>query len=428
MAQFDCNVKIVDSIMGSGKTFAAINYINQSKDERFLVITPYLSEVERYKECCKDKNFKTPSTKNSKGTKIESLKWLLNRGINIVSTHALFQKFNNEIIDLCRAKHYTLILDEVADVISTYYISEPDLINLKNTYVDIEENTGLLKWREEKKDYTGKFSEIKDLCELGSLAYYNGSVIMWLFPVNAFNAFRKIFILTYMFDVQLQRYYYDFYDLPYQYITVTGKDSNNYNFTKETSDTCLSNNYSSEYKEVIHILDHEKLNDIGDRETDLSKTWFERNKDNDVMNQLKNNISNYFKNIRKTPLSSNIWTTYKDYKTILKGKGYTKGFISLNARAMNDFQDRTSIAYIANRYVNPNIRNFFSQHGITIDEDKYALSEMLQFIWRSAIRNGEEIWIYVPSIRMRRLLENWVNGEEKPENSSIHRTMRKIGE
>ena len=33
---------------------------------------------------------------------------------------------------------------------------------------------------------------------------------------------------------------------------------------------------------------------------------------------------------------------------------------------------------------------------------------MLQFIWRSAIRDGEEIWIYIPSIRMRRLLYEWI--------------------
>ena len=33
---------------------------------------------------------------------------------------------------------------------------------------------------------------------------------------------------------------------------------------------------------------------------------------------------------------------------------------------------------------------------------------MLQFIWRSAIRDGKEIWIYIPSIRMRTLLKKWI--------------------
>ena len=424
MSEFKCEVKIVDSIMGSGKTCAAINYINHSVGEKFIVITPYLTEVERYKECCKDKKFVTPSTKNGKGTKLEGLKWLINRGANIVSTHALFQRFNNDIIELCRVNHYTLILDEVADVISTYYISDHDLHNLKQNYIDIDEETGLFTWRKEKSDYTGEFSQIKDLCELGSLAYYKGSVIMWLFPVRAFNAFRKVFVLTYMFEAQLQRYYYDFYKLPYQYISVSGDNSTNYNFVNKTS---IEHN-TFQFQKNIHIINHEKLNDIGDTENSLSKTWFERYSNTSIITQLKNNLSNYFRHIRDDNAKDVIWTTFKDYKSLLKGKGYTKGFVSLNARAMNDFQDRTSIAYIANRYVNPNIRNFFSQHNITIDEDKYALSEMLQFIWRSAIRNGEEIWIYVPSIRMRRLLEEWINDGEKPEKSSIHRTMFKVNE
>ena len=42
----------------------------------------------------------------------------------------------------------------------------------------------------------------------------------------------------------------------------------------------------------------------------------------------------------------------------------------------------------------------------------FALSEMLQWIWRSRIRQGESINIYVPSKRMRNLLLDWLNGKE----------------
>ena len=41
------SIFICDSIMGSGKTSAAINYINQHHDKRFIYITPYLDEDER---------------------------------------------------------------------------------------------------------------------------------------------------------------------------------------------------------------------------------------------------------------------------------------------------------------------------------------------------------------------------------------------
>ena len=48
-----------------------------------------------------------------------------------------------------------------------------------------------------------------------------------------------------------------------------------------------------------------------------------------------------------------------------------------------------------------------------MDEDAYALSEMLQFIWRSAIRDGKEIWVYLPSVRMRSLLEEWIRIQDE---------------
>ena len=106
---------------------------------------------------------------------------------------------------------------------------------------------------------------------------------------------------------------------------------------------------------------------------------------------------------------------WKDYKKKLQGKGYTRGFLSINMRATNEYRDRTSVAYIANRYMNPVIKNFFVNHNIDVDEDGFALSEMLQFIWRSAIRDGKEIWIYVPSMRMRNLLKQWINNNSKGE-------------
>ena len=46
-----------------------------------------------------------------------------------------------------------------------------------------------------------------------------------------------------------------------------------------------------------------------------------------------------------------------------------------------------------------------------MDQSLYSLSEMVQFIWRSRIRNGEPIDLYVPSKRMRELLIAWLNDE-----------------
>ena len=109
----------------------------------------------------------------------------------------------------------------------------------------------------------------------------------------------------------------------------------------------------------------------------------------------------------------NIWTTFKDYRKQLSGDGYSRGFLFLNARAMNDYRDKNVLVYSINLFLNPLIKGFFQDHGVVVDEDGYALSEMLQWIWRSAIRDGGEIWIYIPSRRMRELLQEWIENISK---------------
>ena len=94
----------------------------------------------------------------------------------------------------------------------------------------------------------------------------------------------------------------------------------------------------------------------------------------------------------------------------MQNKGYQskKCFAPINSRATNEYGDRKYVAYTINRYMKPMLKNFFMGKGINVNEDKYALSEMLQFIFRSAIRNGEKINIYIPSKRMRELLLDWI--------------------
>ena len=62
-------------------------------------------------------------------------------------------------------------------------------------------------------------------------------------------------------------------------------------------------------------------------------------------------------------------------------------------------------------------KTFYYAHGIEADDDIYALSIMVQWIWRSAIRDGDEIYIYVPSKRMRELLIGWIDQTSKGGNT-----------
>lgn len=417
-------INIVDSIMGSGKTTAAINYIKTTSDDiKIMYITPYISEVERIKETCKIKNFVEPIKYTDKTPKIVHLKDALNAGNNIATTHALFHHFDEEIIDLCYSQNYVLFMDEVTDVIAPYNIEKTDLEILLEKFVTINEKTGILEWRHETDDYNGRFKEEKRLCEMGCLALYGDTIMLWMFPVKIFTAFRESYILTYMFEAQMQKYYYDYYNLQYNYLYIDGTQLDNFQFVSDKKD------YISkyDYRKLINIIDDEKLNMIGDNPNALSKTWYKRNEKNVLMKQLKNNTLNFFNNKlilynkelnkwEKSKSNNNLWTTFKDYKKIISGKGYAKGYVPSNMRATNEYRERTAVAYLVNKYFNPCIKNFFISNGVKVDEDGYAISEMLQFLWRSGIRDGRQITLYIPSSRMRKLLKNWIKEQKYKEN------------
>ena len=84
-------------------------------------------------------------------------------------------------------------------------------------------------------------------------------------------------------------------------------------------------------------------------------------------------------------------------------------FISFNKRACNEYANRHYLAYCINNFPRPLEKRYFTDRGVEIDGDTQALSTLVQWLFRSAIRNGEEVWIYIPSIRMRNLLIKWMD-------------------
>lgn len=106
-----------------------------------------------------------------------------------------------------------------------------------------------------------------------------------------------------------------------------------------------------------------------------------------------------------------MWTTYNSFQTTLKGKGYSKGFLPCNCKGTNEYRNKSALAYLINLYPPKDIVHFFNNYDVTVNEDLFALSEVLQWIWRSRIREGQRIVLYLPSYRMRTLLCDWSNSE-----------------
>ena len=427
--EYHCKVKVVDEIMGGGKTCAAINFINALPDDvKIIYVTPYNSdeqgkpnEVRRIIRACRDKGFVEPHYLDNR--KINHLKQLVVEGQNIATTHALFHMFaeDDELTDLIREQGYILIMDEITQVISPYKElskkADMDLLT-KGEFVKIEQDDKVV-WLDDS--YNGnKFSREKRLANQNSLVYYGADEkgkdsigLVELFPMCVFDAFDEAYILTYMFECQLQAYYFKYHGLKYEYIYVKGDNPNNFTFTDDINE---KREIKRDYRSLITIYTDPKLEKMCKKRTALSMNWFKNQKkyNEKAFNALKNSLYNFYRRGYKRckndfVLTGKLWTTFKEFETKIRGKGYSKGFATVNLRASNDYRDCNVIAYVANRFLNPVNARFFRSHGVEVDEDGYALSEMLQFIWRSAIRDNKPIIVFVPSKRMADLLQDWID-------------------
>lgn len=376
--------------------------MNRDDSRQYVFITPFLDEVKRIKNGCAGRKFVEPYY-NSKKNKLESLKDLLADKRNIASTHALFKKYDDYTKSLIKNGRYTLIMDEVADVVEVLNVHEYSVgIMLRDNIIRVDDS-GTVFWQDEDYPNNDVWSDAMRAIKSGHVIMNNGKLMLWLFPVEVFDAFDEVIVLTYMFKAQMQRYYYDLCGAEYEYIGV----NNEHQF-------CPVEEMNLDYswlREKLHILDDEKLNAIGDNQFALSVSWFEREasiRGSESIPRLKANAENVVRQRWGASSGEIIWSTFKDQKDKLSGRGYTRGFLEYNARATNAYRDRKYMMYMVNVFFLVNIKVFFAGHGVVVLEDEYALSVMLQWLWRSAIRDGKAVWMYIPSRRMRTLLINWL--------------------
>lgn len=384
---------------GAGKTTGMINYINKNPDKRYIFVTPYLSECYRIRDACPKLNFIEPDDKFSK---LQDFKLLLAAGNNIVTTHSLLSFVDSDVNSLITGKKYTLVLDEALNVVEPLSLSKKDIeLLISSQTISIDEK--LIVSRNDLT-YEGKFSDTMREIKNHQVIYWDSSLLIKLFNPAFFSCFHQVFILTYLFDGSLMKSYFELNKIDYTYsyfspnhTLVNGKfDDTQF---RENANQCIS-----------LIDEDDRLNDIGNDIQAFSKSWFKSRKNKKNIISLQKCAVNYLKNRCQANVKQSLWTCYKSENKRAKGNsiislhGYEHAFIPCNQRATNEYSNRTSLAYLVNRYPNPEIIKFFSNHGISIDRNMFALSEMVQWVWRSAIRNGKKINLYIPSYRMRHLL------------------------
>ena len=414
-------IRVCDSIMGSGKSQSSIAYMNSHPDQKFIYITPYLDEAERIKKGCPGLNFVEPSNQYKKHgfSKLTHTAALIAEGKNITTTHQAFKSYTSDMLDDIKHFQYTLIIDENVEVLERYEVHPGDLQMVVDAgYVTLNDDVYSIA----NENYHGiilsdMFTLLKsrDLLRVKNGKKGKGDdLFYWALPPDLITAFKDVYILTYLFEGQALHHFLKIYHLEYERIGIERTEDGGYRFGAYPG---YVPEYVSHLKDRIQILEHEKLNAIGDDYYALSLAWF--NRGGEPVKQLKNNVSNCFNNVwRDVPAERRMWGAYKSAYNQLKGKGYAKAYTTFNMRATNKYRTKDVLCYPINAFMNVGEKALYKKNGIDVDEDLYAVSIIVQWIWRSAIRDGNSIRLYVPSRRMRTLLLRWIDSVSKGESMS----------
>jgi hypothetical protein len=404
-------VKVIDAVMGVGKTTRVFQMMKDNPDKRYLYISIFNGEVGdgnankpgRIHSVLPELDFKMPI--NSGEGKVEGLKKLLSYGCNVSTTHALFRVFDNEVVDLLIKGGYTMYIDEAVDCVSVYEDLDPtdirDLYN--NKWILVDEVSHTVSWNEALcPDHVGQYKEVRDLCNSGCLYLYNMKALVSEYPPRLLRELRDIFIITYLFEGSTMSSWMKANIIPYEYV-----DNNELGLLDE-----------KEVKKIIRqnltLLVDKKLDLIEDKyDNRYGSTWYKRSSKPEKT-QIKKALENCVAR-QKAKCGDVFWTTFLAMEDHLKGKGYTShhnglpSMLAFNTKATNDYKDYWLCMYTVNLFKNPTELGYLKSRGVDFNQDLFALSEMLQFLWRGAIRCGKPMKVLVLSKRMRKLLMGWLN-------------------
>jgi len=406
-------VTVIDSPMGVGKTTYMINHVRLNKEQPHLIATPYDKEMSRWDDSIE--HLERPSTEY-KETLLEDLKELLANKKSIITSHKLFTMMDKDCFDLIRQAKYTLIIDETLECISTLNHHSHDidaLIELNKITLTQGIVFEHLEWHDMK--YKGNMAKsIKTSILSQEVVVSSGSYFNVMKP-QRIKSFTNVYVLTYMFETSKMESYFRLkgIDIPYEKFSVSGNKLVNYRDPMGTS-----------YKELINIhntgtTNLKRLNKLS--KYTLSYSFYNKASASSLK-RISTTTRAYFDDF-DTDRTLNMYTVFKEWEPKISthrfkkmekgsnGKKHNSCFVSLNARATNNYQHKTRLAYLVNRFMNPVTSNLITKYGSSIDNDGYALSELIQWIFRSAIRNNQPISLFIPSKRMRNLLIKWLDGE-----------------
>ena len=398
-------ITFVDDIMGSGKSTAMINRFNESKDESFIYVTPFLDEVDRIVEACE---FRAPMSFTSQSgayiSKGIAFQFMLKEEGSLAITHSLLK--NLALVDTDYSK-YTLVLDEVMDLISVYDgLSYADVKWLEREgYVAIDEETQMIVLNGEAELAPDKFKNELKYLDKNCLYLAENKVVILEIPLDILYSFKDVIIMSYLVEGSVL-----FQQLSKSADIEKWMVNSDMTGFVEWSEEAARAKAVKAFELITLIEDDGKARNIIGR-LNRECTW-------SVQGTVKlgeagckrvgKMLCNYFQSNKllcdKVMVSS--------FGGSIKVPSYKKCHVAYNCRATNDYVAKDFLVYLISKHQNPCLQYWIdNKHDIEVDDEKYSLDCLLQWVFRSGIRKGNEVTLVLPSLKMRKVLIKWGEGK-----------------
>lgn len=418
-------VEVVDTIMGSGKTTECFKWIDRNPTEKYIYVSPMLSEVGkegRIHTSVLGVEFVSPDTEDTDfKTKTEHLTKLLEGGSNIACTHNLYLNMTKEHFSLMEKHQYVVLLDEEIEVIKTYgvYSSSDIQYLIDKQEIIVNDKDGAITWIGDNKtveDYNHKYNKLKNLCDKHSIYLNNGvsakkNILISHIPLKLLECAKRVIVITYMFKGSVLDCFLKIKGIK----TVVCKDI-----------VPTKNLKPSDFKDLITLVPPNKKT----KTLSMNYSWWNSLTKDDIksVNSIANLISNTAAqyevdacDVMWTCPKANAQGVTKDTKVKLNPKGFVRYvdedgvkqscWLSVHTRATNEYANKKMVAHCYNRFPLQPIKMYLDCCGVPIDAPRYALSSLLQFTWRSQIRNNLPIVLLIANERMFGFFTAWLNGE-----------------
>lgn len=400
------SIEVLDALPGCGKTHAIFDYMSKHQDKPWLYLSPLKDEVDNrvFKEANRvGMDFVVPE-EGSDITKTEKIYEILKEGKNVACTHSLMLRFQDRHIEKITKHDYRIVCDEELNLISGYNIRKEDReFLIKHELIKVVDEKGMIEFTDPEMDTEARYGDVKRLADMGCLfaAKRNTGILVCQLSTKLIKAADRFILLSYKYEGSIMHTFLSLHGFGYQAF-------------KEVTLFRSEQDIKDRLKQLLTLIETPSVKKVR-RKYPLSKSWWENsNKEN--QEEVLKAMRAVFKG-SKLPSADLFYTLPKNRVVREDGKSapmqvkelQKNNFLACSIRATNEYANKKLAIHAYSLHPNQSVKAYLQDLGYECNDTIYALTTLIQWLWRGCIRNEEPMQVAILSDRMNNIFLDWLN-------------------